>query len=197
MARLIPKYPTKNLAGKRFNSWVVLSYEGTTKNKSNTKSYSLWRCRCDCGKEQIKRRDVLLKSKMCKDCANKLKGEKYSLPFGEAAFNSLYSNNYKRRAKKHNIYFDLTKDQFRNLVKQNCFYCGALPSQMAHYLNQNGEYIYNGIDRVDNDEGYTIDNCVACCKKCNYMKKASDFQEFVSHIKTIYSTLKQRGYYGK
>lgn len=194
MARMTPKYPTKNLVGKKFNDRTVLEYKGVTKSKGG-KSFSNWLCQCDCGHKQIVRVDTLQRSKTCQKCANKERGKGMRLPKGESAFNSLYSNNYQTRAKKYNIYFDLTKEQFRKLTSSNCFYCGAKPSQISHQPNQNGFYIYNGVDRVNNDNGYTFDNCVSCCKNCNYMKKAKSFDEFLQSIKNIYTTMKNKGYY--
>jgi hypothetical protein len=31
---------------------------------------------------------------------------------------------------------------------------------------------YNGIDRVDNEKGYLVENCVPCCFTCNSLKKS-------------------------
>jgi hypothetical protein len=32
-----------------------------------------------------------------------------------------------------------------------------------------GEWVYNGIDRVDNNKQYIKENLVSCCKKCNFI----------------------------
>jgi hypothetical protein len=48
-----------------------------------------------------------------------------------------------------------------------------------------GVYIYNGIDRVDNTRGYSIDNCVACCKQCNWAKRELPQQEFIDWIHRV------------
>lgn len=66
-------------------------------------------------------------------------------------------NIYKKNAKKRNLEFLLTKNQFYNLTAQPCCYCGDLQG-------------HNGIDRVDSSKGYTVDNCVSCCSRCNIMK---------------------------
>jgi 5-methylcytosine-specific restriction endonuclease McrA len=31
-------------------------------------------------------------------------------------------------------------------------------------------FLYSGIDRKDNEKGYTEENCVPCCKRCNGIK---------------------------
>lgn len=76
---------------------------------------------------------------------------------------SLYKNNAKRRK----ISFKLTKDEFKNLVRLNCFYCGEQASPI------------NGIDRLNNKLGYSIENCVTSCKWCNIMKFVYSKQEFI------------------
>ena len=44
-----------------------------------------------------------------------------------------------------------------------------------------------GIDRVDNSLGYTLENSVSCCSKCNYMKKTLNVENFLLHIAKIYN----------
>jgi len=186
--------PTKNsvlhLEGKRFGKWTVLEYVGID---SNSNKSSLWKCRCNCGKIQVMRGTNLTQghSKSCRSCALKGNNCARSLPFGEAAFNSLYYS-YKNRAKRFNIDFKLTKFNFRKLTKQKCYYCDNEPNQTIQGAGQNGYYLYNGIDRVDNLKGYVVDNCVACCKVCNYMKKASSLYDFYKHIECIYKTMKDK-----
>jgi hypothetical protein len=48
-----------------------------------------------------------------------------------------------------------------------------------------GIYIYNGVDRVDNTKGYTIENCVPCSKEANAMKMAFGHDEFIALCKEI------------
>ena len=33
-------------------------------------------------------------------------------------------------------------------------------------------FVYNGIDRVDNSKGYTLNNILVCCYDCNTKKGA-------------------------
>lgn len=49
----------------------------------------------------------------------------------------------------------------------------------------NGVFIYSGIDRVDSAKSYNAENCVPCCKVCNYMKRSLSRSEFLSHIAMI------------
>ena len=43
----------------------------------------------------------------------------------------------------------------------------------------------NGIDRLNSIIGYTIENCVPCCEKCNLMKSNYSENEFLDHIERI------------
>ena len=43
----------------------------------------------------------------------------------------------------------------------------------------------NGIDRMDQKHGYVIENCVSCCKLCNFMKGALDNITFLQRVEHI------------
>ena len=59
-------------------------------------------------------------------------------------------------------------------------YCGSEPSYKinTNTTDNHGDYMYNGIDRVDNIKGYDLDNCVTCCSLCNWMKRDLTIKEF-------------------
>lgn len=80
-------------------------------------------------------------------------------------------NTYKRNARKRGLIFDIHKEKFVKLINGKCIYCG--------------EEIARGIDRKDNSKGYTIKNCVSCCKICNLMKNAHSEKDFINKIKQI------------
>jgi hypothetical protein len=50
----------------------------------------------------------------------------------------------------------------------------------------NGDFIYNGLDRVDSMKGHTPDNVVPCCYRCNCAKNNMSFNDFISHIEKMY-----------
>lgn len=105
----------------------------------------------------------------------------------------LYRNSI-RNAASRNHSFDLTFEEFDDLIQQNCVYCGAAPQTNEQIIKERGNsreplFYYNGIDRIDSSIGYCLSNCVPCCSKCNYMKRAYGREEFLSHIKTIYEFL--------
>ncbi len=83
---------------------------------------------------------------------------------------------YVRSAKQRNIEFNLSEEEFTNIIKMNCNYCGEIDT-----------IGFNGVDRIDSDKSYNTENCVSCCKMCNYMKCALDKELFIyicEHIST-------------
>jgi len=109
---------------------------------------------------------------------------KGTLPTGEAAMRKLFKQ-YQREAERRSHDFNLTLGEFKGITTRLCYYCGSSPSNIARQTDCNGSYSYNGIDRVDNDLGYTLDNSVPCCKYCNIMKLDRDFKSFVDHCRII------------
>lgn len=185
----MPKY---NFVGQRFDRLLVI--EKVPSIYSGRSAKSRFKCKCDCG--VIKDiNGASLKNGVTRSCGclrkdiNKLnlKGKPSAtrLKFGQSSFNKLYSQ-YKISARKTNKPFTLLKDIFEKIVSNNCYYCGAFPSTRLKLKNSYGEYVFNGIDRVNNLKGYTEDNVVTCCKMCNYMKKAFTQEQFLNHIKEIY-----------
>ena len=116
----------------------------------------------------------------------------WRLPPGEAAKNNV-EHSYKRCAKKRNLEYSLTRNQFETLVLGTCFYCGRLKQNIKRGQGKtSGDSAYNGIDRVNPILGYTPDNCVSCCWKCNNMKGTLESAEFFDHITSILKYTKKR-----
>jgi hypothetical protein len=64
------------------------------------------------------------------------------------------------------------------MTNEPCYLCGK-PNTVIHH---------NGIDRVDNNNGYILDNCKSCCGDCNYMKKTFTIESFFVKMQAIYHT---------
>jgi len=77
-------------------------------------------------------------------------------------------------AKRRIISWGLSIDQAASFYTQPCHYCGGEP---------NGNL--NGIDRQDNNKGYTIENCVPCCTTCNVAKQQMLPDEFIWHCNKV------------
>lgn len=107
-------------------------------------------------------------------------GHKIRKAPGVAAANATYKY-YKSGAKWRNLSMDISKDDFFVLVLQNCYYCGAQPSNKR--TTSNGSFVYNGLDRVDPKIGYNIANVVPCCIDCNIAKSNMTMDEFMCWLR--------------
>jgi hypothetical protein len=153
-----------------------------------------WLCKCDCGGEIIVTGHQLRRgyTASCGHCHEnglpliRKNGVVARLPPGESAFNR-WVYGMKRAAKLRGFEWDLDKDFVRVLSKQPCHYCGVEPMQVFMRYDMNGGYIYNGLDRVDSERGYTKDNVVPCCGTCNFCKSTIPVEDFRDWIVRVYS----------
>jgi hypothetical protein len=169
-----------DLTGRCFYRWTVIKYFGNKK----------WLCQCECGtkKEVLGASLVHGTSKSC-GCFQKEKMAQRTLPNAESSFNKLFAM-YKNKACKKGRNFSLTKSEFKQLVQANCRYCGCEPSQAIKCKGTTKQpFIYNGIDRVDNEKGYSLGNVATCCLKCNYAKRDMSEAEFKKWIKSAFMHL--------
>lgn len=107
---------------------------------------------------------------------------------GESNRNAYYYR-YSTDAQKRGYVFELTIDEFTMLTQSNCYYCGVPPSKSIAYPGTNGEYQCNGIDRINNNLGYQINNCVSCCEQCNFAKRGKTQAEFLAWVERIYQKM--------
>jgi hypothetical protein len=80
---------------------------------------------------------------------------------------------YKRAAKKRNLEFKITFEEFKKMIYSPCYFCGEKPSPV------------NGVDRYVNKIGYLLPNCVPCCIQCNRAKNKWNGDEFILMCKKI------------
>lgn len=173
----------KNIQGKKFGRLTVIEFSKVQKTSRGHFGRPLWICLCDCGNTCEVLAQSLLEGNT-KSCGC-LKIER-TLPNGVAAINSLYGR-YKKASKIRQIDFKINIEQFKSLIKSNCFYCGLIPSSYHKYRTQT--IIYNGIDRVDNSKGYVEGNVVPCCKDCNFSKHDNSLEHFKEWIGRVYTHL--------
>lgn len=147
---------------------------------------TLWEFLCDCGKTKILHSGDV-KNGGTVSCGCKRKKE-FGLSTRKKFLYQLKTNAYSR-----NLKYELSDDYAIALSQENCFYCGINPKQKIKSESENGDYIYNGIDRIDSSIGYTIENCVPCCGRCNEAKMAESQSGFFEWIKKVYNHLSEKG----
>jgi hypothetical protein len=129
---------------------------------------TIYLCKCNCGsmicKGEIPVRACHLKSGNSTSCGV-IKNYRRLRPY-ESLYNRI--SHYKG--------VTLTFPEFLEFTKiEECFYC-AEPIDWARF-ESNGRY---NLDRKDNSLGYSKENCVVCCKDCNYAKgNRYSFEEWV------------------
>jgi len=178
-----------DLKGLRFSRLLILDF---SHRKGN---HLYWKCLCDCGNITFQSTTNLRQGKVvyCGCFAIELATQRLPIPKvkfekGVASFNVLYAQ-YVGGAKRRDIKFLLTKEQFKTLTSENCHYCGTAPFTHISRRGTNGDYIYNGIDRKDSSENYTMENCVPSCKDCNLLKMDMSYGAFLNQIRKIHRNI--------
>lgn len=159
--------PLIDITGQRFGLLTAVSYV-------HKAGQSNWLFRCDCGDTCIRQRGKLLNATNPPSCGcsgrPSLRRHWAGSVFSEA----------RRSSARRGHPFNMTVEQFGELMSQPCHYCGGAPS------TRHKTGLRNGIDRVDSSRGYTTDNCVTCCFKCNRMKFNHSVTDFLAHISAIH-----------
>lgn len=183
-----------DMVGQKFGRLLIIS-PAKSKHKR-----AYWNCLCDCGNtcvsmgkwiRQGKKRSCGCLKRESAQINAKVMTASNNLPPGVAAFNLLYAG-YRCSAESRAIEFDLTKDEFKGLTKQSCFYCGAEPKLIYAPDLPNGGYVYNGVDRKNSGIGYNSENCVSCCKMCNWMKNVYSVEDFIFQCRAVTEYQKNR-----
>jgi hypothetical protein len=78
-----------------------------------------------------------------------------------------YQKDITTRVRK--LTLNLTQTQYESLIDGECYLCGIHPME-GHR---------NGIDRVDNNGDYTLENSRSCCGHCNFMKREYMYEDFI------------------
>lgn len=166
----------RNLLGQQFGQLCVVRREKSTK-----RGQARWRVACICGAESVVQGTDLTggKTKSC-GCRRKLSE-------GESMRKRILAT-YKIEAMKRNHSWELPEEIFFQLIKEDCHYCGQVPMNVARAVGANGEYCYNGIDRVDNQQGYVVTNVVPCCAICNRAKKGMTYRAYQAWLSRIRET---------
>lgn len=138
-------------------------------------------CCAICNKMKLthtKRQFILIVKCICEHLS--LFAKNYSHPYIYTLFEKAKTkktyNTYTTNCKnKKNIKMELTEQQFYNILQYPCHYCG--------HFSKDGS---NGIDRIDPQLYYSIENVVPCCKTCNFIKGSQTLFHFKEKLTNIY-----------
>lgn len=158
----------QSYVGTRYGKLVALQYISRAKG---------YRCVCDCGNEGIYKSYRLRNgiSYKCSKCPRKNKGR--PVLADQIAAKRAVMQRYIQSAKRRKIQWGLSEEETFWLIEQECRYCG-LPPFTDMKIAAHPTFRYTGIDRVDNKEGYTVQNCVPCCTMCNQSKLNYSYKEW-------------------
>ena len=166
------------------NEFKVIKFDKEKYDQMNHKHlYYIIECK-HCRAQFTRKKEALKNIIHCPNCCHARNGSNLST----ALYDMLI--HYKNNARTRNIEWQLTEEQYKKLVKDKCYYCGAEPSERKGTIINNKIELVNGIDRIDSSKGYSIENCVSCCAMCNKMKNNYSQQQFLDKICAIYHNIK-------
>jgi hypothetical protein len=159
---------TLDLIGRQIGQVIVLQRNGT-----NKAGRSLWDCKCACGNIFLRTGENLKRSlandnahQGCDACHTRRTLRPYEWLYKALCY-------WATRLKRENT---LTYEEFLRFTRHpQCHYCLA---QLVWEPHQHGgstrsKQRYN-LDRKNSALGYSYENCVACCPRCN-LSKREDF----------------------
>jgi hypothetical protein len=179
-----------NLIGQKFGRLTIISFKN-----------GKWNCICEC-KNILKVAGSNLINGNTKSCGclkiDNLIARSYKLANAKRKFDPRIAS-ARRVWKNTYCYRDTNCIEFNDFLKisqQNCFYCGIHPntsyncfsklsSRSSIKAQQEGLFIYNGMDRIDNSKSHIIDNIVPCCQLCNRAKNDRSIKDFFNWINNL------------
>lgn len=177
--------------GDKFSKWEIISTDLHRNN--NGQIFVL--CRCECGKEKLVQRSRLFKglSLMCKSCAPKF--YRQGLGKGKHKGVGLIPRTFYDKIKRNSIMgtrasrqmdFDVTIEQLWELYQRQDGKCALSGIQLK--LNEEkvpvrnksySTYVTASVDRINSNDGYTINNIQWVHKRVNLMKNAMTDEQFI------------------
>lgn len=186
------KFRGKNIEGMTFGRLTAVSVAGSRDYGDGDPYHGgkkrLWLCKCSCGNTAEVTTGNLLKKDGTKSCgclhketsADNSKKSRDKIVNPEAGLNRVLGI-YKLNARKRNLEWKLDKASSVALILSSCHYCGSPPANKIKG-SRGSVFAYNGIDRVNNSDGYTVENTVSCCSICNHAKHTLSSDVFTEWI---------------
>jgi hypothetical protein len=164
--------------GSRFGKWTVL-YDLRWAGDGTGDGHSL--CVCDCG-EVHEVRNAALRFGKTKSCGH-FRDKNLSV---DEAVKRIIEKRIRSGARLRGKNFELTQGQVLFLISRPCHWCGRVGvNSCKHPRSGQPPFRYNGLDRVNNDEGYTLANTVPCCGPCNRAKHTMTTEEFLDMCHSV------------
>ncbi len=188
------KYNYEEYIGKKFNLLTIVEISKIMTGKEHESYTTIIKCDCECGNitNPIPFNRILVGNTKSCGCIKETdefiqRARKYEPRIASAKY--VYTASYDDGS--------LSFDQFLELSQKNCYYCDSEPSNKINYYLyvkskteysiKNGDFIYNGLDRMNNDLPHNIDNVVPCCKTCNVAKLDNSLEDFASWVIKIHN----------
>ncbi len=168
-----------DLQGKQFGSLTVIEI---AKGRS-PEGRILWQCTCTCGRSTCAKIITVRSSTLNEGRANSCRMHQHDQTIPVAT--RMYFGSVRTRAEKRGYTFALTLEEFCSIIQQPCHYCGAIDIRSSKSRYGHFTPVQNGVDRYDNAQGYTTENSVPCCAKCNRAKLAMTAQEYLEHCERV------------
>jgi hypothetical protein len=92
---------------------------------------------------------------------------------------------YRRDAKARGITWKLPYEVAREIMEEDCAYCGTPPATPLEYRYRKLPDRRNGLDRRDNARVYDRGSVCAACTVCNRAKKEmseAEFREWLARV---------------
>lgn len=177
--------------GVEYGFYTVLSYSHHSINRNGWRSDIHVNVRCRCGALRI---SLLknLKNGASKSCGC-LATQRFIDNKPQTHLNSILRQ-HKNRAIERQLTWTLTDQEAFALFQLPCTYCKGMNSRKHKRIRYDkSKFIevinLNGIDRVNNENGYEVGNCVPCCHRCNRTKSNGTVEEFAEWIEMIKQNL--------
>ena len=173
----------KDITNKTFGYLTAIA---PTKRRSNGGNV-IWECACSCGRNTCAKIIFAHSGDLAWGTTNSCQQQQHDKSIHPAI--RQYFTNTRYNAYYRNYIFELTLVQFITIIQQPCRYCGA--NNDIKRITQHGKQITrwalraNGIDRRNNDLGYTVENSIPCCALCNLAKRSMSAYEYINHCKNV------------
>jgi hypothetical protein len=186
----------RELIGKQFNRLTIQKILTSRTNDGHVLS----ECVCDCGTVLNIRLSYVKtgKTKSC-GCLN-VESVKINLKKAQRARPGLQPRLGSAKKIFTDRYSDgnLSFEEFVVLSQEKCFYCGDEPKNTYNaykYANsrfskqriQDGDFIYNGLDRINSLLNHDRDNVVPSCEDCNKAKLTRSVHDFLVWVEKIHA----------